>query len=397
VKHTDENDKEFTMAKNVMQRRKRHYRSFGSVRELGRMKHQASYKLNGKTIYAPHLFATITEADNWLAEQQVAVRRDEIPPIETKSSRVDQPPMFYEYAMRRLKSQTTRNGMPLAPSTQAKYRYCIEKYMTEFHAEPVDQITRGQVNDWYTELRSTGHLSTASKAYKILRSILERAVDEEYVSRNPCKIKGAQNASTGVQLYTPSPQEMAVLVRAINIRYRVLVQLMSIAGLRYGEAIGLRRMDFRRLSSGNVTNFEVHVERAIKPVNGEFIVGPPKSAAGDRTIPLPSSFSNALDEHLAGLPTGDAEALVFPSASGGFIHNGVLAMAIKRAQKKVGLQMVGFGPHALRRGAATRLVNNGGNIADLKEFLGDSSDIVALRYIGGTNRLSSLMEKLDVA
>src|SRR5215216_2359102 len=72
-----------------------------------------------------------------------------------------------------------------------------------------------------------------------------------------------------------------------------LVVVAAFGGLRWGELAGLRRkrVDLER---GTVTVAEQLVE-----VNGAFSVGPPKSAAGRRTVVLPAAVVAALAEHLA--------------------------------------------------------------------------------------------------
>jgi integrase len=66
-------------------------------------------------------------------------------------------------------------------------------------------------------------------------------------------------------------------------RYRALVLVAAFGGLRWGELAGLRRKRID-LERSTVTVAEQLVE-----VNGAFSVGPPKSAAGRRTVALPAA------------------------------------------------------------------------------------------------------------
>jgi integrase len=80
--------------------------------------------------------------------------------------------------------------------------------------------------------------------------------------------------------------------------------------LRWGELAGLRRkrVDLER---GTVTVAEQLLE-----VNGAFSVGPPKSAAGRRTVTLPAVVVEALAEHLRRYTAKSPEPFVFLSSQG---------------------------------------------------------------------------------
>jgi len=84
--------------------------------------------------------------------------------------------------------------------------------------------------------------STIAKAYRLLRSILATAVDDEMIVRNPCRIK---LAGTEVSSERPilTPAEVARLAGVIEPRYRLVVLLAVCASLLWGELTGLRRSD----------------------------------------------------------------------------------------------------------------------------------------------------------
>jgi integrase len=91
-------------------------------------------------------------------------------------------------------------------------------------------------------------------------------------------------------------------------RYRALVLVAAFGGLRWGELAGLRRKRID-LEADTVTVAEQLVE-----VNGTFSIGPPKSAAGRRTVTLPAAMVAALAEHLADYTAPSPDAFVFLSS-----------------------------------------------------------------------------------
>lgn len=85
----------------------------------------------------------------------------------------------------------------------------------------LDEITAPRVREWRAErLRTTGAKTTVAKAYRLLKGILETAVDDDLISRNPCRIKGAGKESAAERRIAPVAQVDA-LADAIGIRWRL--------------------------------------------------------------------------------------------------------------------------------------------------------------------------------
>ena len=61
-------------------------------------------------------------------------------------------------------------------------------------------------------------------------------------------------------------------------------------GLRFGELTAVRR------SGIDVHRSRIRIERTAQPLNGKVFVGPPKTSAGRRTVPVPRSIMGELVE-----------------------------------------------------------------------------------------------------
>ncbi|WP_393098314.1 hypothetical protein [Streptomyces sp. LN325] len=78
------------------------------------------------------------------------------------------------------------------------------------------------------------------KAYQIMRAVLNMAVDDELIRRNPCRIKGVGRYDVPERpVLTVS--EVYAVADAMAPRYRLLVLLAAFTGLRFGELALLRR------------------------------------------------------------------------------------------------------------------------------------------------------------
>ena len=117
---------------------------------------------------------------------------------------------------------------------------------------------------------------TTAKAYRLLKAIMNTAVDDGLIRRNPCRIKGAGQERSPERPTLTIPQVYA-LAEAIDQRYRALVLLGTFGSLRWGELAALRRGDI------DLTACTVSVDRQLtETIAGKPGFGPPKSEAGRR-------------------------------------------------------------------------------------------------------------------
>jgi len=118
----------------------------------------------------------------------------------------------------------------------------------------------------------------------------------------------ASSAPTLAEWSTTWLADVAHLADTIDQRYQALVYLAAYGGLRIGELAGLRvgRVD---LVGGSVQVVEQVVE-----VAGHQHFGPPKTAAGRRSVPVPGFVVDELRPLCCGK---DASDLVFTAPGGG--------------------------------------------------------------------------------
>ena len=151
------------------------------------------------------------------------------------------------------------------------------------------------------------------------------------------------------------------------------VLVAAFGGLRWGELAGLRRkrVDLER---GTVT-----VAKQLLEVNGAFSLGPPKSAAGRRTVTLPAVVVSALAEHLARYTSKSPEAFVFLSSQGKHLRRSNFNRRVwQEAVKAAGVE--GLRVHDLRHTAGTLATAADGSLREVMDRLGHSTTVAAVRY-----------------
>jgi integrase len=115
-----------------------------------------------------------------------------------------------------------------------------------------------------------------------------------------------QKSKLVVGVDIPSPGEIRALLAAAGDRWRPLLLTAVFTGLRISELRGLRWDDV------DLKNGELHVRQRADCYNA---IGNPKSAAGERTVPLPPALVSTLRKWRLACPNGEL-GLVFPAANG---------------------------------------------------------------------------------
>jgi integrase len=323
------------------------YRDFGSIRKLPSGRHHASYRYLGQRFNGPDTFKTSTEAKDWLVLEHAKIRSNLWTHPALLSETKVAVPTFGDATRRHINLQTTKDGTGLKPLTKVLYYKCLRNELAVFDSTPIDAIDEAAVAEWWANQISTGKISSASKAYKLLSAVMKRAKAENQIESNPATVRGAQNATSERELFTPSLAEVKVLIEHITPRYRVLIRVLAGSGLRFGEVTALTRGDVKRHDDEHGAFYVLNVNKAVCYVDKEFILGKPKSKSGNRKQRLPRLITAELDEFFGTLPF-ESEDLVFPGASGHYLRNDVLNTSIKRALKAAGMKSVGFSVHSLR-------------------------------------------------
>lgn len=157
---------------------------------------------------------------------------------------------------------------------------------------------------WLKKLDESIGSGTAYAVWGYLSNILACAVDDERISRNPCKAKTIKAPVPPVRKARAWSRERVIAVKAaLHPRYQILVDIGAGAGLRQGEAFALdvdQDIDFEAEL--------LFVRRQVKRVAGKLVFAPPKRDK-ERSVPLPRNLAARIKEHQAAFP---AKAVTLP-------------------------------------------------------------------------------------
>jgi integrase len=231
----------------------------------------------------------------------------------------------------------------------------------------------------------------------ILSTILNAAVDDGAIPKNPCKAASVSVPSGVTRKVAPwtMPRVLAV-ADALADPYEATVYAGYGLGMRQGEILGLAEDDIDWL------RFNVHVCRQIRIVRRTLVFAPPKGNK-ERDIPLSDETSLRLAAHVKQhgttkitlpwlAPEGKpvTASLLFSNERGA-IHRGwfnsqvwipalVAAGVVKPFRKGEYREDARIhGMHALRHTFASALLSNGVDIRTLAEYLGHTDPGFTLR------------------
>jgi integrase len=268
---------------------------------------------------------------------------------------------------------TTRAN--LRPRTRDLYRSLLEHHIVPaIGSRELAKLSPGTVRHWYARLveRSGANSLTPAKSYRLLRTILNTAVADGLIARNPCAIAGA-GIERSAERPVASLAQVWALADAVPIRFRALVLTAAFAGLRFGELAGLTR-DCIDLDTGTITIRCALVQRD----DGSLAIGPPKSDAGRRTFAIPSALIPEVAEHLERFVAPSDDALVFVGAKGARLRRSNWSKIWTTATTKVGVP--GLRLHDLRHTCNTLTAATGASTRELMHRMGHASARAALRY-----------------
>lgn len=342
-------------------------RQFGRVRKLPSGRWQARYPdPNGQLRPAPDTFPTRREAEVFLSLMEADLRRGDWRDPDAGSVN------FLEYAESWIKERDLR------PTTLELYRRLLRLHLAPtFGALDLDQITAPRVRTWRTGLLEADKRITAAKAYRLLRSILATATDDDLIRRNPCRIKGAGKESSP-ERGTATIEQVYELAALVGERWSAMVLLAAFTTLRPEELAELRRQD---IDLGSAT---VRVRLAAPELTtGRRVVGDTKSDAGKRLVTIPAAILPEVKHHLDTFAEKGANGLVFVGPEGGAFRRSSFGRIWRKARDTAGLP--GFRFYDLRHTGNTLAAATGASLKELMARMGHASVRAAMIYQHATS------------
>ena len=339
-------------------------RTSGSVRQLPSGRWQARVFTPDGERTAVGTYRTKADADRALRVVTADIVRGGY--IDPRRGRVT----FESYAVSWLEHRPN-----LRPRTREVYDGQLRRHLLPtFGAMELAKITGSVVRAWYTEISGPGRLAqaTVAKQYRLLKSIMATAVEDEMIPKNPWTIKGA-SIERSAERPIASIAEVDRLVELAEPRMKALILMATYTALRFGELAALTRR-YVDLDKGTVSV----VASASEMKDGTRIIGEPKSWAGRRTVAIPAAIIPTLTDHLDRFSEPGPDGVVFVGPKGGPLRRGNFNNTWTPLRRAAGLDGLRF--HDLRHTGNTLAAMTGASTRELMSRMGHSSVRAALGY-----------------
>lgn len=276
-------------------------------------------------------------------------------------------------------------------STYEAYELTVRRVRPHLGRDQLSRLGPAKIQATYDRLAEAG---LSPRSVEQVHVVLHRALDQAFhwglIARNPARVVTPPRPVKREMTALSREQFERLLATSRGDRWYPLWVVLGTAGLRIGEALGLRwddiKLDARRLA----------VRRALQRQRGAGLVFiPPKTLASRRSIVLAQVACRALAEHrdhqrqrAAASVRWEEQGLVFPNRQGGPLESSAVTSALGRALRIAGLPHIRV--HDLRHTTASMLLEAGVHPKVVQDLLRHSTVLMTLdTYTHVTDSLSS--------
>ncbi|MDX3027881.1 tyrosine-type recombinase/integrase [Streptomyces scabiei] len=178
------------------------------------------------------------------------------------------------------------------PSTEATVKGRVWTHIVPHLGDyQLNAIKTQQLGEWLRTLKESAGPGTGNEAWRYLSAIFQAAIDDERLTRNPCRKQTTLRVPTRPPAKARAwPKERVLAVReAIDGRFRLCVDLGVGAGLRSSEVFGLSVDDI------DFAGQRILVRRQVKKVGAKLAFALPKGEK-TREVPVPEYLLKRIQE-----------------------------------------------------------------------------------------------------
>lgn len=322
------------------------------------------------------------DAKRWLTDQLATSQQGRW--IDPSAGQVD----FARYSTAWLDAKTR-----IKAKTRAGYRSLLEsRILPTFGPARLVTISREMVGSWVREMTEEElSPSRIRQAHQCLAAILEQAVDDGLIGRNPARRVELPRLAEPQHRYLTAEQVTILADAMPTLEHQTMVYVLAYGGLRWGELAALRRgrvdMLRRRLT----------IMESIVEISGVLSFGTPKTYQ-TRTVHLPGFVATMIGRHFEQVED-DPASLVFTASQGGPLRYSNARRDIwDPARSRAGEDLHDITPHDLRHTCASLMRAAGADVKAIQQQLGHQTATVTLNTYTHLfeGDLDEVMDRLDV-
>ncbi len=248
----------------------------------------------------------------------------------------------------------------LRRQTLSTYRSLLDKHLLPFFGKKrLSEIDVATLQTFFNE-NSRLSKSSARQMKIILHQIFAMAMEDGYMRMNPTESKRLALPTRVKKREALTDEQTKAVIRSLpklDARDQLLVAIPLFTGMRRGEMLGLRweHIDLEKK--------RIHVQQAVTFRGNQPVVGPPKSEAGNRIIPLSQQLEDILR------PLAKEQGFVIGSG-----EEPITEKMLKRSWERITKRIDLFGAtlHVLRHTYITIAASSGADVKTVQSISGHS-------------------------
>lgn len=259
----------------------------------------------------------------------------------------------------------------LRETTRQSKEWIMTTHVTPFFGDlPVNEITPAHVRKWQSGLLAKDYAPTYLRTINNqLNAVMNYAVKYYGLSANPCHAAGSMGKKNADTMKFWTHDEFEQFIDVVD-RWPAHVGFLLLfwTGMRIGELLALNETDF---DFGRGT---VAITKNFQQVKGVPTIQEPKTEKSKRTVPVPATVLQAVQDYILRLYDYSPGDRLFPYTKGYFHH------AMRRGCAASGVEYIRL--HDLRHSHAALLIEMEVPILLISERLGHEDVETTLRTYG---------------
>ena len=253
--------------------------------------------------------------------------------------------------------------LALKPRSSRIYKFNLDKYILPIlGSQRLCDLSQAAIQQLLMSMRRKGYSgSTLHSVHVTLAKVLQTAVDNGYLDRNPARGIKIGDRGQRKQRTFLEPSQIQRLLAALSEPCRMVVMTAVLTGMRIGEILALRwgRLNFQH---GTIEVSETYSD-------GQF--GTPKTRSSRRAIPMSLALQEAFKLYRVPCGRSAPQDLVFCTTKGTPLSpKNLRNRALAPTCDALSLPRVSW--HSFRHGNATLLGEVGESIKTAQAILGHS-------------------------
>ena len=268
--------------------------------------------------------------------------------------------------------------------TIAFYNQTAKSILRNFEGYTLQNMNSLTLQRYFISLKKEKGYSAQYRhhQYRVLKMVFDFAVKQGIISENPMENVDKPKLERK-KVDALSEEEAKAFFAALEdapLDLRCALTLMTTAGLRRGECVGLKWKDFDK--NKQTISIERNVVYATKDGT---IINTPKTTKSIRTIPILKSTADLLcqlkSKRQEENPTADLEnSFLFTSKNDIFLPKNPDSVTRRLKRFMEANNLPDLSPHDLRHSCATLLLGSGADIKSVQEILGHAKASTTLDF-----------------